>query len=274
MHGDATKAGPPQGLRLPARTDKPRDHGLTLVIDRGTGCSVLEDLLDSAAHLVDYVKFGWGTSYVVANLDKKVDLLRAHGVGFYFGGTLLEVFLLQNQFDAYRKFIDRYRPSLVEVSDGVVDFKPGMKQAVIAELARDYRVISEVGKKDPEQYMAPSSWVAQIQADRDAGAWKVVCEAREGGGSGIFRKTGELRYGLVDEIRRQISADDLVFEAPVKSAQTWFIQHFGANVNLGNIATTDVVPLETLRLGLRADTIAARDLSLPSPWLADAKQCA
>ena len=254
-------------LQLPRRTAKPRETGLTYVIDGGCGVATLRDLMETAASVVDCVKFGWGTACVVDNVELKISILRDFGVSYYFGGSLLEIFLLQNRLDEFRKLVDEFQPSCVEVSDGVIDFKPGQKQALIRQLAKDMRVISEVGKKDPEHYLSPTIWVQSIEADLEAGSWKVVCEAREGGSSGIFRNNGELRFGLIDEIRNRIAWEKLIFEAPTKSSQLWFIKQFGVNVNLGNIGLHDVVPLETLRLGLRADTVMSLGTIVPNEWL-------
>lgn len=259
-------SGEPPFLQTPQRSSKPRSSGLTIAIDRGFGSRFLADALEAAEDYVDFVKFGWGTGYLSANLDQKTSLLRASGIGYLFGGTLLEAFILQDRLEAFKAFVGRFEPALVEVSDGVVRFRPGRKQQLIRELSKDFRVISEVGRKDPEDYMSPSTWIEQIDADLHAGAWKVVCEARETGGAGIFRQTGELRKGLVDEILVAHSAEHIIFEAPVKSAQTWLIRHVGTHVNLGNISLTDLLPLETLRRGLRADTLLDLERK-SSEWL-------
>jgi phosphosulfolactate synthase len=257
------------GLDLPRRTLKPRENGLTVVIDRGSGTRVLEDALETASQMIDYIKLGWCTGYLTPNLKKKLNIIRAYDVGFFFGGTLLEAFLFQNKLDEYKQFVGSFGPNLIEVSNGIVNFKEGMKQTLIQELARDYRVISEVGKKNPDEQMSPASWVKQIKMDLDAGAWKVICEARESGRSGICRENGELRDELIDEIVSHIPLEKLIFETPTKSAQIWSIEHIGPNVNLANISLFDVIPLETLRCGLRADTFLSQGYHhyAPSKWL-------
>jgi phosphosulfolactate synthase len=242
-------------LSVPARPSKPREDGITIVIDRGCGVRALEDALETAATHIDFVKFGWGTALITPNLSDKIRVLRNHRVGFFFGGTMLEAFLLQDRLDAFRDFIDRHGTDTVEVSDGTVEFKPGKKPALIERMTRDYRVISEVGKKDPLHALVPTDWTSQIQADLEAGAWKVICEARDSAQAGIFRQSGVLRIDLIEEIVRQVPAERLVFEAPPKAAQVWFIERFGPNVNLANIGLDDVIPLETLRLRLRSDTL-------------------
>jgi len=237
-------------LRLP-----PRDGGLTHVIDKGLGPRAVEDLLETAADYIDIVKLGWGTSFVTQNLGRKLELYGAAGKPVVCGGTLFEVVYARGRLDDYRAWLSDNGFSHVEISDGVVDMPRERKLELIAELARDFTVLSEVGSKDAEVIFAPYQWVEWIQEELAAGAWKVITEGREGGTAGIYRPSGEMRTGLVDEIVHGVSLGDLIFEAPTKAAQAWFVRHFGPGVNLGNIPPEEVIPLETLRRGLRADTL-------------------
>jgi phosphosulfolactate synthase len=246
------------GLMLPERTTKPRMRGLTIVLDNGVPSSYFEDMIASNIRLVDLVKFGWGTALVTDQLDRKIAGLRAAGVDFFFGGTLFEKFYSQRKVDAYRDFCLRHGCRYVEISNGTVGLSNRDKARFIAEFAHDFSVISEVGYKDSEksQQLPPGRWIEYMQEDLAAGAVKVITEARESGTSGICRPDGEVRYGLIEEILgSSIDADDIVFEAPNKTLQTYFIRRLGANVNLANIALADAIPLETLRLGLRSDTL-------------------
>ena len=240
---------------IPARPEKPRDEGLTLMLDKGMAPRQVEDLLDVAADVVDLVKLGWGTAVITRELDRKLAIYRAAQIPVYFGGTLFEAFYLRGKVDAYRRLLDELGIHHVEVSDGSVSMPHEEKLSYIASLARELTVVSEVGSKDDEYIMPPYRWVQLIQAELDAGSWKVICEARETGTAGLFRPNGEIRSGLVDEIVDLIDRRRIIFEAPQKEQQVWFIKHSGANVNLGNIYPDEVIPLETLRLGLRADTL-------------------
>ncbi|MBA2476116.1 MAG: phosphosulfolactate synthase [Actinobacteria bacterium] len=242
-------------LDLPPRPPKPRERGLTHVIDKGLNLREIEGLFDTAGEYVDVVKLGWGTSYVTRNLEKKIALYRSFETPIVCGGTLFEAVVARGKIDEYKRWLTDQRFSHVEISDGAIDLERERKLELIADFARDFTVLSEVGSKDAEVNFAPYLWVEWIKEELEAGAWKVITEAREGGTAGIFRPTGEMRTGLVDEIAHEIALDDLLFEAPTKSAQAWFVKQFGPVVNLGNIAPEEVIPLETLRLGLRADTL-------------------
>ena len=244
-------------LDLPARTSKPREVGLTHVMDKGLTIGEVQGLFDTAGDYIDIVKLGWGTSYVTRNLREKLDLYRSLGVPVVCGGTLLEAAEKRGRFDAYRSWLEENRFSCVEVSDGTIAMSRERKAEIISQLALDFRVLSEVGSKDAEAMFAPYQWVAWIKEELAAGAWKVITEARESGTAGIFRGSGEVRSGLIDEIVHEIPQDRLLFEAPQKVQQAWFITHFGPEVNLGNIPSDEVIPLETLRLGLRSDTMDA-----------------
>jgi phosphosulfolactate synthase len=233
----------------------PRNGGLTHVIDKGLGPRAVEDLLETAGAYVDIVKLGWGTSFVTPNLPRKLELYRAAGKPVVCGGTFFEVVYARDRLDEYRRWLTEHGFTHVEISDGVVDMPRERKLELIAELARDFTVLSEVGSKDAEAIFAPYQWVEWITEELAAGSWKVITEGREGGTAGIYRPSGEMRTGLVDEIVHGVSLADLIFEAPAKSAQAWFVTHFGPEVNLGNIPPEEVIPLETLRRGLRADTL-------------------
>ena len=242
-------------LDLPARSPKPRHAGLTHVIDKGLNLREIEGLFDTAGDYVDVVKLGWGTSYVTQNLEKKIALYRSFDTPIVCGGTLFEAVLVRGKIDEYKRWLTEQRFSHVEISDGAIELERERKLELIADFARDFTVLSEVGSKDAEINYAPYLWVEWIKEELEAGAWKVITEAREGGTAGIFRPTGEMRTGLVDEIAHEIALDDLLFEAPTKASQAWFVKQFGPEVNLGNIAPQEVIPLETLRLGLRGDTL-------------------
>jgi len=248
---------PPQ-LRLPARTTKPRPDGITTVIDNGLPRGLFADFLESAAELVDYVKFGWGTPLVTRQLPDKIATLRALGIPFFFGGTLFEKFLTQGVFDDFRAFCHQHGCSCVEVSNGTIDLPNDEKARYVEKLANEFMVFSEVGLKDSARSQAQTAedWLAYIRQDLEAGAAYVVAEARESGRSGICRPDGGLRLELVEAILAHgPEPERLVFEAPTKDLQTWFVRRLGANVNLGNIGPGDVIALETLRLGLRSDTL-------------------
>jgi phosphosulfolactate synthase len=239
---------------LPEREAKPRDRGFTMAMDKGLSIREVEDFLEVAADYVDIVKLGWATSYVVPNLQRKLDVYRAAGIPVYFGGTLFEAFVARNQFDDYRRVLDQYKMTFAEVSDGSLDMAHEKKCNYIQTLSEQVTVLSEVGSKDAEKIIPPYMWIRLMQAELDAGAWKVIGEAREGGNVGLFRSTGEVRSGLVEEILTKIPFEKILWEAPQKAQQVWFIKLLGANVNLGNIAPSEVIPLETIRLGLRGDT--------------------
>lgn len=239
---------------IPERDKKPRRTGQTMVMDKGMSVREVEDFLSLAEPHTDIVKLGFGTSYVTPNLQQKLDVYRAAGIPVYFGGTLFEAFIARNQFDDYLKILDKYKMEYVEVSDGSLEMPHEKKCEYIHQLAKHVTVLSEVGSKDTEKIIAPYQWIQLMKEELAAGASKVIAEARESGTVGIYRGTGEVRMGLVNEILTQVDQKVIIWEAPLKAQQVWFIKLLGANVNLGNIAPNDVLPLETLRLGLRADT--------------------
>jgi phosphosulfolactate synthase len=250
----------PTTLSLPVRAEKPRATGLTMVIDGGIPLWHFTDIILSAAEYIDFVKFGWGTAVVTGGIDEKIDVLRECGIGFYLGGTLFEKYVLQGRFDDYRKFCLEHACQHVEVSNGTIPLSNTEKASYIRKLADDFTVLSEVGFKDSgrSEQLPPSRWVDYILEDLEAGTTLVTLEARESGRSGICRPDGELRFGLIEDVLASgLSPRSLLFEAPTASLQAYFITRIGPEVNLGNIPAQGVIGLETLRLGLRADTLTA-----------------
>jgi len=239
---------------LPEREQKPRAKGLTMVMDKGLSIRQVEDFLSICDPHTDLVKLGWSTSLVTPMLSEKLDVYRRAKMPFYFGGTLFESFVIRNQFDDYRRVLDEFKVEYAEVSDGSIDLPHDEKCEYIHQLSKQVRVLSEVGSKDDQKIIAPYRWIELMKAELEAGSWKLIAEARESGSVGIYRETGEVREGLIDEILTRIPYENIIFEAPIKAQQVWFIKLLGANVNLGNIAPAEVIPLETLRLGLRGDT--------------------
>jgi phosphosulfolactate synthase len=242
-------------LNLPERAAKPRSKGITHVLDKGLGPAQIADLVAVAGPHIDIVKLGWGTAYVTGNLAQKIELYASHGIPVCFGGTMLEVALRQNKLDEYIATARRYGIEHVEVSDGTIDMTEDDKLALVRRLAKDFVVLSEVGSKDASKVIPPHVWVESIKRELDAGAWKVITEGRESGTVGMFNSDGRVKEGLLDEIVAAVSAENLLFEAPIKTQQVWFIKQFGADVNLGNIPPEEVISVETLRLGLRGDTL-------------------
>lgn len=231
-----------------------------MVLDDGLPLRTLGDLIDSAGDFIDLVKFGWGTALVSRELGRKVDLLQQHEIDFYFGGTLFEKHVLQRRFDEFRALCHAYSCTRVEVSNGTVTMSNHEKADYIRKLASDFTVISEVGFKDPvrSEELMPKRWIEYICEDLDAGASLVTLESRESGKSGICRSDGQLRIGLIEELLGgELTADQLMFEAPTTALQAYFVRRVGTDVNLGNVHASDVIPLETLRLGLRSDTLTA-----------------
>ena len=250
-------------LGVPARPGKPREVGVTHVMDKGLNLRDIEGLFDTAGQFVDIGKFGWGTSYVTNNLEKKIALYRSFETPVVCGGTLFEAVYGRGRMDDFKAWLVEHRFSHVEISDGTLEIPRDEKLELIADFARDFTVLSEVGSKDSDVVFAPYQWVEWINEELAAGAWKVITEGREGGTAGIFRSDGDMRTGLIDEIAHEVSVDDVLFEAPTKASQAWFVKHFGPNVNLGNIPPDEVIALETLRLGLRGDTLVEVLLATP-----------
>jgi phosphosulfolactate synthase len=245
----------PDFLELPARPAKPRASGLTHVIDTGLSTAQAEGLVASAGDYVDLVRLGWGTAYVTHDLRAKLDAYRAGGIPVMLGGTLTELAWLQGRVDRLREWLVELAVEHVEVSTGTVAIPDQEKLGLIEALAADFTVFAEVGEKDPAALLAPYRWVSLIRSALDAGATWVTCEGRATGDAGLYRPDGEPRTGLVDEIIHEVDRSRLIFEAPQKHQQVWFIGQLGAEVNLGNVLPEDALSLETLRLGLRADTL-------------------
>jgi phosphosulfolactate synthase len=245
----------PDFLDLPERPAKPRETGLTHVIDIGLAPRDAENLMQIAAQHIDLIRLGFGSAYVTAALQEKIDLYQRHGVPVAVGGTLTEIAWLQGRVDGLRDWLKQLGIEHIEVSSGAVAIPTEEKAELIRQLAGDFTVYAEVGEKDPDAIMAPYRWLELIESALEAGASKVVCEGRASGDAGLYRRDGEARTGLIDEILHQVDFHRLIFEAPQRHQQVWFIEHLGPEVNLGNIRPDDVIPLETLRLGLRADTL-------------------
>jgi phosphosulfolactate synthase len=225
-----------------------------MVMDKGMGIREVENFVEANSDFVDIVKLGWATSYLTKNLAQKIQIYKDAGIPVYLGGTLFEAFVIRGQFEDYRRVLEKFDLSFAEVSDGSISLNHGKKCEYIQILSKDVTVLSEVGSKDAAKIIPPYKWIEQMQSELDAGSWKVIGEAREGGNVGLFRDSGEVRQGLVEEILTKIPEDRIIWEAPQKEQQVWFVKLLGANVNLGNIAPNELIPLETIRLGLRGDT--------------------
>lgn len=240
---------------LPRRPHKERQSGLTMVIDKGLGLAEIESFLDSSAEFVDIVKFGYATALISKNLEEKIRLYKQAGIRPYFGGTLFEAFIVRDMYDDFRRFIGKYLIDLVEISDGNISVPHDRKCEIIHELSQDMTVLSEVGSKTSKRWFLAEDWVKMMNTELQAGSWKVICEAKESGTTGIFHKDHSANEALIKSIRIGLSVDKVIWETPQQEQQAWFIKHFGANVNLGNISTRDAVALESLRLGLRSETM-------------------
>jgi len=239
---------------MPERTKKPRTNGVVMVMDKGLSIREAEDFISVSGDLTDFVKLGFGTSVVTPNVKEKIKLYQEANIKVYLGGTLFEAFMIRNMEDEYRRFIDDLGLDTIEISDGSMRIEHEKKCEVIHTLSKDYTVLSEVGSKEAGILIAPARWTEMMETELAAGAFKVIAEARESGTAGIYRPSGKAHTMLINMILSKIAIEQILWEAPLKSQQAWFIQHFGANVNLGNIPPNEVIPLETLRLGLRGDT--------------------
>lgn len=240
--------------QIPERTAKPRNFGLTMVMDKGLSLEEAKNFISVAGPHVDIVKLGFGTSFVTPNLRGKIEFYQSSGIPVYFGGTLFEAFLIRNQFDDYVKVLNDYNIKYVEVSDGSITIPHSEKCGYIEKLAKNFTVLSEVGSKDAEHIIPPYKWIELMRAELEAGAEYVIAEARESGNVGIYRGSGEVREGLVQEILTQIPAEKIIWEAPQKAQQLYFLELVGCNVNLGNLAPHEMISLEAMRIGLRGDT--------------------
>jgi len=239
---------------IPSRPEKPREKGLTMMMDKGLSVRQTEDFIESAGNLTDVIKFGFGTSLVTNRLEAKIKLYKEAGVRPYFGGTLFEAFVARGRFDDYQKFIDKMGLDLCEVSDGSIIIPQDEKCEYISKLAKNFTVFSEVGSKEEGMIISPGKWIRMMTNELEAGSWKVIAEGRESGSVGIFRRNGQPHTVLINKIIAKVKPEQILWEAPAKTQQVWFINLFGENVNLGNIAPHEVIPLECLRLGLRGDT--------------------
>lgn len=239
---------------IPERTVKPRESGLTMMMDKGLSIREVEDVLSRSADLVDVAKLGFGTAFVTKDLKEKISLYKSAGIRCYFGGTLFEAFAVRDMFDDFRKLVDKFDLDLAEVSDGSIVLPHDVKCEMIHTMSKDITVLSEVGSKEEGIIIHPNKWISMMNTELEAGSWKVIAEARESGNVGIYRSSGHAHTILVNKILAQVNKDDIIWEAPKKPQQVWFIKLIGSNVNLGNIAPNEVIPLETLRLGLRGDT--------------------
>ena len=239
---------------IPERTQKPRENGLTMMMDRGLSINDTKNFIDMCAPHTDIIKLGFGTSAISPHVRAKIDLYKEAGLMVYIGGTLFEAFVIRGMFKEYKQLLRNWNLEMCEVSDGSIDILHEDKCNYIKDLAKEFKVVSEVGSKDENKLIAPYRWIELMQMELKAGAWKVIAEAREGGNVGIYNKVGDVRSDLIDEILTKIPNEKILWEAPKKPQQVWFIKLLGSNVNLGNIAWDEVIPLETLRIGLRADT--------------------
>ncbi len=239
---------------LPERAVHPRKNGVTMVMDKGISLRQAEDMLASSSDYIDFVKLGFGTSIVSKNVKEKVNLYKDAGIKVYVGGTLFEAFIVRNKFDDYLKYIDDLKLDCAEVSDGSIELEHDVKCEYISKLAKNYTVLSEVGSKEEGVIIHPARWIKMMESELQAGAFKVIAEARESGTTGIFHKNGSAHTMLINRIVNKVKIENIIWETPQKSQQVYFIKLFGCNVNVGNIGVDDVIPLETLRLGLRGDT--------------------
>jgi phosphosulfolactate synthase len=239
---------------IPARTPQPRTYGLTMVMDKGLSLNEVENFLSIASPHVDIVKLGFGTAFVTPQLDKKIELYAKHGMPIYFGGTLFEAFIIRNAFAQYVELLKRYNMQYVEVSDGSITISHIEKCGFIEKLSKEFTVLSEVGSKDATHIIPPYRWIELMKAELEAGSKYVIAEAREAGNVGIYRGSGEVREGLVQEILTVIPKEKILWEAPQKAQQLYFLELLDCNVNLGNIAPNEVIPLEAMRIGLRGDS--------------------
>lgn len=239
---------------IPEREVKPRTKGLTMMMDKGLGLRETEHFIEANGHLTDIVKFGFGTALVTPNLEEKLKLYRQGGIRPYFGGTLFEVFYARGMQNQYFKLLDKYQLDLAEISDGSIVIPHDDKCELIARMSKDRTVLSEVGSKEAGILISPGKWIKMMKTELEAGSWKVIAEGREAGNVGVFRANGTAHTLLINRIIKAVNPDDILWEAPQKNQQVWFIKLFGANVNLGNIAPNELIPLECLRLGLRGDT--------------------
>jgi phosphosulfolactate synthase len=239
---------------IPERPSKPRNSGLTMVMDKGLSLRQAEDFMEVGSIYTDFVKLGFGTSLITPGVEKKIEIYRKAGAVPYFGGTLFEAFIIRDMFDKYVELLDKTGIEMVEVSDGSYDFDRKLKLEYISKLAKKRVVVSEVGSKKKDVVYSPDQWVAMMKEELEAGSVKVIAEARESGTTGIYNDDGSINNKIIEAITHNVKIENVIWEAPLKSQQAWFIKHFGPHVNLGNIPPDEIISLESLRLGLRGDT--------------------
>jgi phosphosulfolactate synthase len=239
---------------IPKRPAKPRSNGLTMIMDKGLSLNEAENMIVLKSELTDIVKLGFGTSLLTRYIDKKISLYKEAGIDVYTGGTLFEAFIVRNQLDDFYRLMDKLKLEMVEVSDGCIQMEHEKKCELIHKLSKDFKVISEIGSKDESLTIEDDKWVSYMKKELEAGSWKVIAEAREGGNVGMFETDGEIKEQLIKKITKEIDESNILWEAPLKKQQVWFINELGANVNLGNISPNSIISLECLRLGLRGDT--------------------
>ena len=239
---------------IPERDEKPRKKGMTMVMDKGLSVQEAINLCESSGHLIDFLKLGFGTSLVSKNVKEKIKVYKDYNIRPYFGGTLFEAFIIRNKLEGYKEYVNSFGLDLIEISDGSMHMEHDVKCEYIRKLSSEYTVISEVGSKEAEIIIAPNKWIKMMNKELDAGSLYVIAEARESGNVGIYRSNGNAHVVLINKILAKVDQHKIIWEAPVKSQQVWFVRLLGADVNLGNIATNEVISLETIRLGLRGDT--------------------
>jgi phosphosulfolactate synthase len=239
---------------IPERPAKPRNSGLTMVMDKGLSIREAEDFMSVGSEYTDFVKLGFGTSLITPGVENKIKIYKKAGTIPYFGGTLFEAFIIRDMFSDFEELLDKMGIDMVEVSDGSYDFDRKKKLDYISKLAKRYTVVSEVGSKKKDVVYSPDEWVSMMKDELNAGSVKVIAEARESGTTGIYNEDGSINKKIICGISENVKMENVIWEAPLKSQQAWFIKHFGANVNLGNIPPNEIIPLESLRLGLRGDT--------------------
>jgi len=239
---------------IPKRPEKPRTKGLTMIMDKGLSLNEAENMVVLKSELTDIVKLGFGTSLLTRYIDKKISLYKEAGIDVYTGGTLFEAFIVRNQIDDFYRLMDKLKLEMVEVSDGCIQMEHDKKCELIHKLSKDFKVISEIGSKDESLTIEDDKWISYMKKELEAGSWKVIAEAREGGNVGMFETNGDIKEKLIKNITKDIDISKILWEAPLKKQQIWFINEFGANVNLGNISPNSIISLECLRLGLRGDT--------------------
>jgi phosphosulfolactate synthase len=239
---------------IPKRPEKPRTKGLTMIMDKGLSLNEAENMVVLKSELTDIVKLGFGTSLLTRYIDKKISLYKEAGIDVYTGGTLFEAFIVRNQIDDFYRLMDKLKLEMVEVSDGCIQMEHDKKCELIHKLSKDFKVISEIGSKDESLTIEDDKWISYMKKELEAGSWKVIAEAREGGNVGMFETNGDIKKKLIKNITKDIDISNILWEAPLKNQQIWFINEFGANVNLGNISPNSIISLECLRLGLRGDT--------------------